>query len=156
MSREWIEEAVEAFTGTLLFVSHDRYFVERFATRVIYLENGEYLDYTGTYSEFLAYRERLRAEKATVPIKAKPEKKAERPKGKGTKNMAKRIAVLEREINQLEMQLADMDSRINHNAADPEKLMGLLAEKDEIDGILLEKMEEWEQLSEALGNETGN
>jgi ATP-binding cassette subfamily F protein uup len=70
--------------------------------------------------------------------------------------MAKRIAVLEREINQLEMQLADLDSRINHNAADPEKLMGLLAEKDEIDGTLLEKMEEWEQLSEALGNETGN
>ena len=156
MSREWIEEAVEAFTGTLLFVSHDRYFVERFATRIIYLENGEYLDYTGAYSEFLTYRERLRAEKAPIPAKMKPEKKAERPKGKGTKNMAKRIAVLEREINQLEMQLADLDSRINHNAADPEKLMGLLAEKDEIDGTLLEKMEEWEQLSEALGNETGN
>ena len=48
-SREWIEEAVEAFDGTLLFVSHDRYFVERFATRVLYLENGYLTDFIGSY-----------------------------------------------------------------------------------------------------------
>ena len=47
-SREWIEEAVEAFDGTLLFVSHDRYFVERFATRVLYLENGHLTDFIGS------------------------------------------------------------------------------------------------------------
>lgn len=57
-SREWIEEAVEAFDGTLLFVSHDRYFVERFATRVLYLENGQLIDFIGSYSDFLAYREK--------------------------------------------------------------------------------------------------
>ncbi len=57
LSREWIEEAVEGFTGTLLFVSHDRYFVSRFATRVIYLENGTFTDFQGTYDEFLIWRE---------------------------------------------------------------------------------------------------
>ena len=155
MSREWIEEAVEAFTGTLLFVSHDRYFVERFATRILYLENGEYIDYTGSYEQFLAYRERLKAEKACAapssPAEKKQAPKAEKPKPKGgTKNITKRIGVLEREISQLEAQLADLDSRINHNAADPEKLMGLLAEKEEADTELLEKMEEWERLSEEL------
>lgn len=155
MSREWIEEAVEAFTGTLLFVSHDRYFVERFATRILYLENGEYIDYTGSYEQFLAYRERLKSEKACIapsfPAEKKQAPKAEKPKPKGgTKNITKRIGVLEREISQLEAQLADLDSRINHNAADPEKLMGLLAEKEEADTELLEKMEEWERLSEEL------
>ena len=153
MSREWIEEAVEAFTGTLLFVSHDRYFVERFATRVIYLENGEYIDYTGSYEQFLAYRERLRAEKGPAPSPAakKQAPKAEKPRQKGgTKNLSKRVTVLEREISRLEAELADLDSRINHNAADPEKLMGLLAEKEEADAELLEKMEEWERLSEEL------
>ena len=55
-SREWIEEAVEAFDGTLLFVSHDRYFVERFATRVLYLENGHLTDFIGSYSAFLDWR----------------------------------------------------------------------------------------------------
>lgn len=153
MSREWIEEAVEAFTGTLLFVSHDRYFVERFATRVIYLENGEYIDYTGSYEQFLAYRERLRAEKAPAPSPTakKQAPKAEKPRQKGgTKNLSKRVTVLEREISRLEAELADLDSRINHNAADPEKLMGLLAEKEEADAELLGKMEEWERLSEEL------
>lgn len=82
MSREWIEEAVEAFTGTLLFVSHDRYFVERFATRVIYLENGEYIDYTGSYEQFLAYRERLRAEKGPAPPRP-PKNRPRRPKSPG-------------------------------------------------------------------------
>ena len=55
-SREWIEEAVEAFDGTLLFVSHDRYFVERFATRVLYLENGYLTDFIGSYSAFLDWK----------------------------------------------------------------------------------------------------
>ena len=152
MSREWIEEAVEAFTGTLLFVSHDRYFVERFATRVIYLENGDYLDYTGSYEQFLAYRERRRAEKA-APAPAEKKRRADKPRTGGTKNIAKRVTVLEREISHLEARLADLDSRINHNAADPEKLMSLLAEKEEADGELLEKMEEWERLSEELEGE---
>ncbi len=154
LSREWIEEAVEAFTGTLLFVSHDRYFVERFATRVLYLENGNYLDYTGTYSQFLDYRERVRAQQ-TISAPQAPKRKAskpQKPKG-GTKNISKRLAVLEREITQLEAHLAELDSRINRNAADPEKLMGLLEEKDQADATLLEKMEEWERMSEELEGE---
>jgi len=56
-SREWMEAAVAAFDGTLLFVSHDRYFVERFATRILYMENAHILDFLGTYSDFLAWRE---------------------------------------------------------------------------------------------------
>ena len=156
MSREWIEEAVEAFTGTLLFVSHDRYFVERFATRVIYLENGSYLDYTGSYEAFLNYRERIRAENAAKTPVSAPKKaaKPQKPKQKGgTKNISKRLNVLEREISQLEAHLAELDNRINQNAADPEKLMGLLNEKEQVDTELLEKMDEWEKLSEELEGE---
>ena len=75
-SREWIEEAVEAFDGTLLFVSHDRYFVERFATRVLYLENGRLIDFIGSYSAFLDWRAKgggalPEAETAPVPKKKK-------------------------------------------------------------------------------------
>ena len=44
-SREWIEEAVEAYDGTLLFVSHDRYFINRFATRIWELADGTITDY---------------------------------------------------------------------------------------------------------------
>lgn len=149
MSREWIEEAVEAFTGTLLFVSHDRYFVERFATRVIYLENGKYIDFTGSYADFLNYRERL---KASEPVTQKqPKEKKEKPKQKGgTKNISKRLNVLEREITNLENEQAELDELINQSAADANKLMELLGKKEELEMSLLEKMEEWEKLSEEL------
>lgn len=147
MSREWIEEAVEAFTGTLLFVSHDRYFVERFATRVIYLENGKYIDFSGSYADFLNYRERL---KASEPVVKKQEKK-EKPKPKGgTKNISKRLNVLEREITNLENEQTKLDELINKSAADANKLMELLNQKEELEMNLLEKMEEWEKLSEEL------
>ena len=147
MSREWIEEAVEAFTGTLLFVSHDRYFVERFATRVIYLENGKYIDFSGSYADFLNYRERL---KASEPVIKKQEKK-EKPKPKGgTKNISKRLNVLEREITNLENEQTKLDELINKSAADANKLMELLNQKEELEMNLLEKMEEWEKLSEEL------
>lgn len=147
MSREWIEEAVEAFTGTLLFVSHDRYFVERFATRVIYLENGKYIDFSGSYADFLNYRERL---KASEPVVKKQEKK-EKPKPKGgTKNISKRLNVLEREITNLENEQTKLDELINKSAADANKLIELLNQKEELEMNLLEKMEEWEKLSEEL------
>ena len=147
MSREWIEEAVEAFTGTLLFVSHDRYFVERFATRVIYLENGKYIDFSGSYADFLNYRERL---KASEPVIKKQEKK-EKPKPKGgTKNISKRLNVLEREITNLENEQTKLDELINKSAADANKLMELLNQKEELEMNLLEKMEEWGKLSEEL------
>jgi len=51
-SREWIEEAVEAFDQTLLFISHDRYFTARFATRIWVLEDGVLTDFLGTYEEY--------------------------------------------------------------------------------------------------------
>ena len=55
-SREWIEEAVEEYEGNLLFVSHDRYFIDRFASRIWLLENGQITDFRGTYQEFQAAR----------------------------------------------------------------------------------------------------
>ena len=57
-SREWIEEAVEEYEGNLLFVSHDRYFIDRFANRIWMLENGQIIDFRGSYAQFRAARER--------------------------------------------------------------------------------------------------
>lgn len=152
LSREWIEEAVEGFTGTLLFVSHDRYFVSRFATRVIYLENGTYTDFQGTYDEFLAYREANHPSAAPLSEKAAaPKVEKTRPKsGGGTKNLTKRVVVLEREIAALEAQLAELDNEMNTSASDPDRLCELIAQREETDASLTEKMEEWEAASAAL------
>ena len=109
--------------------------------------NGKYIDFSGSYADFLNYRERL---KASEPVIKKQEKK-EKPKPKGgTKNISKRLNVLEREITNLENEQNKLDELINKSAADANKLMELLNQKEELEMNLLEKMEEWEKLSEEL------
>jgi ATPase subunit of ABC transporter with duplicated ATPase domains len=53
-SREWIEEALEDYGEALLFVSHDRYFISRFATRIWELKGGRIIDFKGTYEQYRA------------------------------------------------------------------------------------------------------
>ncbi len=152
MSREWIEEAVEAFTGTLLFVSHDRYFVSRFATRIIYLENGTYTDFVGDYEAFLNYRERQKLASVVpkaenTPARAKSEKA--KPKG-GTKNIAKKVAVLEREIAQLEERITTLDTEMAACGADAGRLMELMHTREQTEADLIDKMAQWETLAEQI------
>ena len=148
LAREWIEEAVEGFTGTLLFVSHDRYFVSRFASRIIVLIEDGYVDFTGNYEQYLAFREKKAAERAAAaPVK--PKKVREKPKG-GTKPLEKKIAKLEREIAELESQCAELDERMAQAGADAQKLIELSAEREAVDEALMEKMEQWEALSTEL------
>jgi len=66
-SREWMEEAIEGYRETLLFISHDRYLVARFATRLWILENGGITDFPGTFAE---YRAHLAAPNAETPPRA--------------------------------------------------------------------------------------
>ena len=148
LSREWIEEAVEGFTGTLLFVSHDRYFVSRFANRIIVLMDGEMIDFTGNYEEYLAFRARKAAEKA-ASVQPKPKKEKPRPKG-GTKPLEKKIAKLEREISDLEEKSAAIDAQMAEAASDPGRLIELSEQKDAVETELMERMEQWEELSAQL------
>lgn len=163
-SREWIEEAVEAFDGTLLFVSHDRYFVERFATRVLYLENGHLTDFIGSYSAFLDWRAKgggalpeaapapaLKKKKAAVPTLDDVPKPPEKPKRTGgTKNLQKLLNTLEREISQLETQSSDLEQQMVDAASDSGKLLELMTEKEACDEKLAAKMDEWEAVAAEL------
>ena len=163
-SREWIEEAVEAFDGTLLFVSHDRYFVERFATRVLYLENGRLIDFIGSYSAFLDWRAKgggalPAAEAAPVPKKKKAAvptlddvpKPPEKPKRTGgTKNLQKQLSTLEREISQLETQSGELEQQMVDAASDSSRLLELMTEKEQCDEKLAAKMDEWEAVAAEL------
>ena len=82
-SREWIEEAVEAFDGTLLFVSHDRYFINRFATRVWELSDGTINDYPMGFAQ---YRAAKAEEKKPAPAPAQKKKQDTRPPGAAGKS----------------------------------------------------------------------
>ena len=153
-SREWIEEAVEDFAGTLLFVSHDRYFIQRFATRIWTLENGAISDFRGDYEAYQAWRER---QKTLAPPPPKVEKvKKEKPKRPGgTKQLKKDLAVAEKRMEKLDQLLADLAAQKEEAASDYQKLQTLLEEEAGYTAEYDQLMESWEALSEAIAAEEG-
>ena len=146
-SREWVEAAIEEFEGVLLFVSHDRYFIEKFAERIWALEDGVIRDYKCGYSK---YRSILEHEAMAKPVvTAEPKPKKEKPKG-GTKEIDKLIRRLEREIEKQESLVAELDSKIEVSGADYQELTRLLGEKEEAEMLLMDLMEQWETAQESV------
>ncbi len=144
-SREWIEAAIEEFEGVLLFVSHDRYFIEKFAERIWLLEDGTIRDFPCGYAK---YRSILEHEKAAKPVIVDaPKPKKEKPKG-GTKDTDKLIRRLEREIEKQEKIVAEFDPKIEAASADYQELTRLLGEKEEAEMLLMDLMEQWEKAQE--------
>ena len=149
-SREWIEEAVEAYEGTLLFVSHDRYFINRFATRIWELEDGVITDYPVPFGRYKEIKEREKALAYAQP-QPKSEKKADKPKpapkgGKAQQAARKQLTICEREMEKGEIRA--LESELEANACDYEKYSALYAQKEALDGQLLELMGRWEKLAE--------
>ena len=146
-SREWVEAAIEEFEGVLLFVSHDRYFIEKFAERIWSLEDGTIRDFKCGYSK---YRSILEHEAMAKPVVvAQPKVKKEKPKG-GTKEIDKLIRRLEREIEKQETLVAELDAKIEVSGADYQELTRLLGEKEEAELLLMDLMEQWETAQESV------
>ena len=146
-SREWMEDAISGYGEALLFVSHDRYFIEKFANRIWCFENGRITDFRGTFGEFRAYRERQQAiAQAAKSAAPKPEKK---PKRSGTPEREKQLRRVEREINKAEARLAELEAECEANASDYVRLMELDAEREELNKSLDALYLEWEELDES-------
>jgi len=141
-SREWVEAAIEEFEGVLLFVSHDRYFIEKFAERVWLLEDGGIRDFKCGYKKYRSIIEHEAAAKQPVIAEAKPKK--EKSKG-GTKEQEKLVRRLEREIEKQEAVIAELDEKMIAAAADYQELSRLMEEKENAEMTLLDLMEQWEQ-----------
>ena len=141
-SREWVEAAIEEFEGVLLFVSHDRYFIEKFAERIWLLENGAIRDFHCGYQKYRSILDH-EALARTLP-KPEPKVKKERPRT-GTKDGEKLVRRLEREIEKQEGLISELDGKIEAAAADYQELTRLLGEKEQAEEVLLELMEQWEQ-----------
>ena len=141
-SREWVEAAIEEFEGVLLFVSHDRYFIEKFAERIWLLENGQIRDFRCGYQKYRSILEHESASK--IAEKQPPKEKKEKPKG-GTKDSDKKIRRLEREIEKQEAAIAELDGKIEAASADYQELTRLLGEKEDAEELLMDLMEQWEE-----------
>ena len=146
-SREWIEAAIDEYEGALLFVSHDRYFIEKFASRIWVLDNETILDYPCGYAKYRSILEKEAIAKPAPVAEIKPRK--EKPKG-GTKEIDKLIRRLEREIEKQEQVVAHLEEQISGSGSDYMELTRLLGEKEKEEATLLDLMEQWEQAQEAL------
>ncbi|MCF7910882.1 MAG: ABC-F family ATP-binding cassette domain-containing protein [Candidatus Cloacimonetes bacterium] len=140
-SREMIEDALAQFDGSILFISHDRYFINKIAQSVVALENQTLKRYPGNY-EFYRHKSKQippeqPSEPATLP-------KPETPKNRKVNPL--RIAQLESEIETVEKQQNSLSAEIEKNATDYLKLMKLHHEKAECDILLEELILKWEKL----------
>ena len=150
-SREWIEEAVESYDGTLLFVSHDRYFINRFATRIWELAEETITDYPMGFAQYRQMKAQEEAAKAEPPKPAK--EKAERPArgNRAQQNARRQLTICERDIAKAEERIAALETDMEAAACDYEELTGLTAEREAAQAELDALYERWEQLSEEAG-----
>lgn len=156
-SKEVLENALIDFDGTLLFVSHDRYFINRVATHVLELsENGSTL-YLGDYDYYVdkkAEMEVSRTEEVSTSNQAKEassvnDYQAQKESQKEARKLMRQIESLEAEIEELETQSQAISEQMLETN-DAEKLMELQAELDKISHRQEEAMLEWEELSEQV------
>ena len=156
-NKEVLENALIDFDGTLLFVSHDRYFINRVATHVLELsENGSTL-YLGDYDYYVDKKSEMeinQTEEASTNNQAKEvspvnDYQAQKESQKEVRKLMRQIENLETEIEDLESQSqAISEQMLETNDAD--KLMELQTELDKISHRQEEAMLEWEELSEQV------
>ena len=156
-SKEVLENALIDFDGTLLFVSHDRYFINRVATHVLELsENGSTV-YLGDYDYYVEKKAELAASQEEEAAADSQEKEAspvndyqaQKESQKELRKLMRQIESLETEIEELETQ-AQVISEQMHTTNDADELMQLQAELDKISQRQEEAMLEWEELSEKV------
>lgn len=157
-SRQFLEEVLSEFGGTLLFVSHDRYFIDSLATSVWVIEDGVLIPYMGNYTD---YRTRKRPIVLDVPepIRAAPSPKASKPQPtktngkKGAKGRIRGIEDVERDVEKAEAHVKIVEESLSRAAlnGDAEQLTSLSSEYEQARARVEELLAEWEHLSESAG-----
>ncbi len=160
-SREWLEDLLDGYEGTLIFVSHDRYFIDRFATHIWSIEKGKVRDYRGVYA---AYREMLSREAnqprpAAAPAETKNPQKRERQLSpdKLLRKLERELAAAEKQISESEARAAELEREMEEKCTDHVELERLSTELDRENAETEELYEKWNSISleiEAVSKES--
>lgn len=153
-SREVLENALLSFGGTLLCVSHDRYFINKLATRVIYLSHDGAVEIEGNYDDYLNYLENSEKtpEASQKPVE-KPKVNDYKLKKEQASNERKRLTQLKRteaEIEEKENRISEIETKLSlpETAEDYKELMKLTEELDALKCELDKAYALWEKLQE--------
>ena len=149
-SREELEDFLKEFKGTLMFVSHDRYFINNIANRVVEMSEGSLISYDGNYEYYKEKSAKIKSSKLVIEAKtkdkiAKPQKEKTSKTTKSSNNEFKRLK-LERQIEEFEERLKNIEQEIIKFSSDYEKLNTLYNKKLEIQKDLDVLMEEYFKL----------
>lgn len=141
-SIEALEAALEDFKGTILFISHDRYFINKMANRIIEIDNKQFKTYIGNYEYYKNEKSKLRVQVTEQQkiIKEKPQKVRVVDE---TKKREKEICKLENTIADLESEIKEVDEKMNLAAEDYTELNKLFIKKNELKSKLDEAIEIW-------------
>lgn len=147
-----LESFLQTFQGPVITVSHDRYFLDKVANKILAFENGHIREFFGNYTDYLD--EKAFEENAAEHVKKETQQKTEKEKTK-KKRMSyfekKEWEVIEDEIANLEEDIESIEAQMQENTSDYGKLAGLQRSLDEANENLLEKYERYEYLSELEG-----
>lgn len=162
-SKEILEDALKNYTGTVFFVSHDRYFINQIATRVLELTGETIVNYVGNYDYYLDKREQLNQIYVKKPEMTLTEPASNESEQKldwqAQKAEAARIRKLENEQKKYENRIEELEgliAKLDEDFAKPEnatnsaKLNELTAKRNEYETELVDCMEKWEELSVEL------
>lgn len=157
-SKEILEDALNNYEGTVLYVSHDRYFINKTATRILDLTNKQLLNYIGNYDYYLEKKETMEA--ALLTDNAVENEQAEasvnRQNWQMQKEEQKELRKIQNELKKIEDEVAnleDANSKLYEELANPDiaanvgKLMELHKQKEANDERINELLERWEELS---------
>ena len=150
---EWLENYLKGYSGAVLVVSHDRYFINRFATRVWELENGVITDYPMGFARYRQVKALEAQNKIDHTPKAVKEKTVtEKPKPNRSAQQARRqLTICEKEISAQETAIAEIEQRLEEAGGDYERYSEIYKEKEAAEQKLSELMEKWETLAEQAG-----
>ena len=144
-----LESFLQTFQGPVITVSHDRYFLDKVANKILAFENGHVREFFGNYTDYLD--EKAFEENAAVQVKKEAQQKTEKEKTK-KKRMSyfekQEWEVIEDEIAKLEEDIETIEAQMQENASDYGKLAELQRSLDEANENLLEKYERYEYLSD--------
>ena len=158
-SREVLEDALAGFTGTIVFISHDRYFINRVANRVVEVEGGRLTTYLGSYDDYLAAkagaeRSAQAPADASAVLPAAPRRavSARARVSAEVRGLRRRLEEVERQIHALETRLRELETAFADPTlyADGERVRAVTTERKSAEEQVAWLMREWEDLSTQL------
>ena len=145
-SREALENALLSFDGTIIAVTHDRYFLSKLANRILNFENCRITDFIGTYEQFCSYKKNAEAEKnnekrENVVTSSKESYLQNKKEQAEIRKQERKIRLAKEEVQKIEGELENLEKDIEENASDYVKTAELWQRREELEERLLELYE---------------